>query len=166
MTVFKIGDKIKVIDDNQSGVVVRTAKSQITILNEFGFEETFHSTELIIFEDLKIEDFKAQPESKKPKSKPHQSDEPKEIDLHIGQLVDYTSGMSNYEMLQIQLRKVIHEIDLARIERRNRIVFIHGHGSGKLREELHKLLESQARLEYYDASFRKYKLGATEVKLF
>jgi|SRR5690606_13905460 len=164
--MFQIGDKIKVIDDAQSGVVLRTQKSRITILNEFGFEETFHASEIILAQELKIEDFHAKPESKKPRSKPHQNDEPKEIDLHIGQLVDYPYGLSNFEMLQIQLEKVKHEIDLARTERRNRIVFIHGHGSGKLRDELHKLLEAQAKLEFYDASFRKYKLGATEVKLF
>lgn len=164
--MFRVGDKIKVIDDNQSGVVTKVNKQQITILNEYGFEETFHQSELIHSRELIIKDFEAIPESRKPISKPHQSDEPKEIDLHIGHLVDYSKGLSNYEMLQIQLNKVKSEIDLARIERRNRLVFIHGHGSGKLREELHKLLETQARIEFYDASFRKYKLGATEVKLF
>lgn len=164
--MFKVGDKIKVIDDNQKGIVKKVNKQQITILNEYGFEETFHQSELIPNQQLIINDFDAVPESRKPVSKPHQSDQPKEIDLHIGQLVDYPNGMSNYEMLQIQLNKVKSEIDLARIERRYRIIFIHGHGSGKLREELHKLLEAQARLEFYDASFRKYKLGATEVKLF
>lgn len=164
--MFKVGDKIKVIDDNQVGVIKKVNKQQITILNEYGFEEIFHTSEIILNQELLINDFNPKPEAKTIKSKPHQTDAPKEIDLHIGHLVDYPSGLSNYEMLQIQLNKVKQEIDSARIDRRNRIIFIHGHGSGKLREELYKLLESQTRLEYYDASFQKYKLGATEVRLF
>lgn len=166
MTVFKIGDKIKVIDDNQQGVVKSIAQQYVTVLNEYGFEEIFHSSELILNQKLDIQDFIPKPESQPHKSKPHQiPDTAKEIDLHIGQLVDFYKGLSNFEMLQIQLNKVKSEIELARAEKRYRIIFIHGHGSGKLREELHKLLEAQSKLEYYDASFKKYKLGATEVKL-
>lgn len=164
--MFKVGDKIKVIDDNQQGVVKNIFKQNVTILNEYGFEEIFNSSELILNQELVIQDFIPTPENLPHKSKPHQiPDTPKEIDLHIGHLVDFTSGMTNFEMLQIQLNKVKSEIELARAEKRHRIIFIHGHGSGKLREELHKLLEAQSRIEYYDASFKKYKLGATEVKL-
>ncbi|WP_394334469.1 Smr/MutS family protein [Moheibacter sediminis] len=164
--MFKVGDKIKIIDDDQTGTVIKVSKQGVSILNEHGFEETFSASELILNQELLINDFNPKPETKPIKSKPHQSDAPKEIDLHIGHLVDYPSGLSNYEMLQIQLNKVKYEIDSARTDKRNRIIFIHGHGSGKLREELYKLLEAQSRLEYYDASFQKYKLGATEVRLF
>lgn len=164
--MFKVGDKVKVVDENQSGVVVKVHNHKITLLNEYGFEEIFNASELLIHQELPVKDFEPVAEAAQQKSKPHQTDEPKEIDLHIGHLVDYTSHMTNFEMLQIQLNKVKSEIDLARSEKRSRLIFIHGHGSGKLREELHRLLENYLRLEFYDASFRKYKLGATEVRLF
>ena len=165
--MFKTGDKVKVLDDNQVGVVVRVHQNRITVLNDYGFEETYDSSELILIEELPIADFEQFPEEiPQAKNSSKISDEPKEIDLHIGQLRDYTAGLSNYEMLQIQLDKVKSEIESARKEKRRRLIFIHGHGSGKLREELHKLLNSYARLEFYDASFWKYKLGATEVKLY
>jgi dsDNA-specific endonuclease/ATPase MutS2 len=68
-------------------------------------------------------------------------------------------------MLQIQLGKVKNEIELAQKEKRKKLIFIHGHGSGKLKSELDKLLSTYSKLEFYDASFRKYKLGATEVEI-
>lgn len=164
--MFKRGDKIKVIDDNQKGVVIRIHKNQITILNEFGFEETFHSGELLADTTLEIGKVVVEqpvPASKKTNKNP--LSEPKEIDLHIGQLVDSFQNLTNFEMLQIQLNKVKDEIELARTEKRSRLIFIHGHGSGKLKEEMMKLLNRYTGIEIYDASFRKYKLGATEVKL-
>ena len=164
--MFKRGDKIKVIDDNQKGTVIRVHKNQITILNEFGFEEIFHSGELLPDETLEIGKVVVEPnDDKSKKANKIPLSEPKEIDLHIGQLVDSFAGMSNFEMLQIQLQTIENEIELARSEKRNRLIFIHGHGSGKLKQEMMKLLNRYKGIEIYDASFRKYKLGATEVKL-
>ncbi len=165
--MFKIGDKIKVLDANQTGEVLSVEKHRVTIMNEFGFEEIYNESELILNQDLQIADFKLLPEKEISKSKIQKTlNQPKEVDLHIGHLVDYTLGLSNFDMLQIQLNKVKSEIELARKEKQNRLIFIHGHGAGKLREELYKLLESYTKLEFYDASFRKYKLGATEVRLY
>jgi len=164
--MFKTGDKIKVIDDNQKGTVIRVHKNQITILNEFGFEESFYPNELLPDETLEIgKVIVEQPEFNSKKKSKNPLSEPKEIDLHIGQLVDSYAQLTNFEMLQIQLNKIKDEIELARAEKRNRLIFIHGHGSGKLKEEMTKLLNRYKGIEIYDASFRKYKLGATEVKL-
>ncbi len=164
--MFKIGDSVKVIDDDQKGIVVRIHANRITIENEFGFEETYSAHELLPDETMEIGDVKVdfldQP-TVKPKESSQQ--EIKEIDLHIGQLVDSFQNLSHFEMLQIQLRTIENEIESARAERRNRLIFIHGHGSGKLKEEMMKLLSRYTGIEVYDASFRKYKLGATEVKL-
>ncbi len=166
LNMFQIGNKVKVIDDNQSGTVVGIRKSQIIILNEFGFEESFHPNELIPDEKLEIGKIEILPtENSSRKSEKNPLSEVKEIDLHIGQLVDSFIHLTHYDMLQIQLQKIEEEIELARAERRSRLIFIHGHGSGKLKEEMMKLLNRYKGLEVYDASFRKYKLGATEVKL-
>jgi len=164
--MFKAGDKVKVLDDNQKGEVLRTFKNRITIINEFGFEETYNANELIPDMDFEVGEIELPKTGLRIIASPVlPSAEPKEVDLHIGQLVDYYTGLTHYEMLQIQLQKVKDEIEIARTEKRTRLIFIHGHGSGKLKKELIKLLESYDRLEFYDASFKKYKLGATEVKL-
>lgn len=164
--MFKVGDKIRVIDDDQKGQIIRIQGNKIFILNEFDFEESFLAHELILDQPIEVhrveissEDIKIQKKKKLALS------EIKEIDLHIGQLVDSFNHLSNYEMLQIQMRKVEEEIQLARAEGRSKLIFIHGHGSGKLKEEMMKLLTRFSGLEIYDASFRKYKLGATEVKI-
>jgi dsDNA-specific endonuclease/ATPase MutS2 len=164
--MFKLGDKVKVIDDNQKGKVIKVQKNLVTILNEFGFEESFFAHELL--PDLSLEIGKViiqEPASLPKKSGVKPLSEPKEVDLHIGQLVDSFAHLSNYEMLQIQLDKVRVEMDLARAEKRSRLIFIHGHGTGKLKKELLKLLSQYTKIEVYDASYRKYNGGATEVSL-
>ena len=165
--MFKIGDKVKVIDDDQKGTVIRVNRSQITLLNEFGFEELYFSSELLLDETLEIGKVEIEKEEfSKPKAEGNPLTESKEIDLHIGQLVDSYQNLSNFEMLQIQLQTIQNEIELARAERRNRLVFIHGHGSGKLKEEMMKILNRNKGIEIYDASYRKFKGGATEVRFF
>lgn len=164
--MFQVGDKVKVIDDDQKGKVIRISKNRVTILNDFGFEETFNADELLLDQRLEVGEVRVEPEEKSPKvTLSKEVLAPKEIDLHIGQLVDSYRGMTNYEMLQIQLQTVRNEMELAQKERRKRLIFIHGHGSGKLKSELMRVLKSYQGIEIFDASFRKYKQGATEVEL-
>jgi hypothetical protein len=87
----------------------------------------------------------------------------KEVDLHIEELLDNTSGMSSGEKLNYQLAHFKRELDAAIAGNTRRIVFIHGIGSGKLRAEIHAVLDTYTGIRYHDASFRKYGFGATEV---
>ena len=165
--MFEKGDKIKVIDDNLKGIVLKRSKSQVLILDEFGFEQEFHASELILDQGFVVDKIERKQEFiPQPTKAKTRKNELMEVDLHIGHLVDYRSQYSNYEMLQIQLKKVEDSLAEARVNQCFRIVFIHGHGSGKLKQELDKLLLSYTKLEFYDASFQRYKQGATEVKLF
>lgn len=52
--MFKIGDKVKVIDDDQKGIVKQIHQNRITIENEFGFEEIYLSHEILLDESLEI----------------------------------------------------------------------------------------------------------------
>lgn len=166
---FQIGNKIKVLDDDQKGVVIRIQKNMITILNDFGFEETFRSNELILDKALEVGEIKLEKtpfdSSAKKYSKRKEVLAPKEIDLHFPSLVDYPGRYEPYEILQIQLNKVKEELELAKGMKGQRIVFIHGHGSGKLKNEILKLLKNYSKVEAYDASYRKFNGGATEVKI-
>ena len=47
----------------------------------------------------------------------------------------------------------------------SKVVFIHGVGEGVLKSELHYLF-SRYPVRFYDASFKKYGLGATEVYIY
>ena len=89
-----------------------------------------------------------------------------ECDLHIGELVDTTAGMSNADMLNYQLDK-FREVMNANVKHAGtRIVFIHGKGEGVLRKALlDELRRKYPRCEAQDASFREYGFGATLVKI-
>ena len=89
-----------------------------------------------------------------------------EVDLHIQELLDETGGLSNREMLEIQLGKVETEMNNAIRSHVKRIVFIHGLGQGVLKQEVTKLLKSKFPKYYFqDASFKEYGYGATMVIL-
>ncbi|ASB51191.1 DUF2027 domain-containing protein [Alkalitalea saponilacus] len=89
-----------------------------------------------------------------------------EIDLHIHELIDAVTGLSNGEILQIQMDK-FHTIMAENIKNKGRkIVFIHGVGNGTLKTEIRKQLDRKYKgLYYQDASFREYGYGATMVIL-
>lgn len=92
------------------------------------------------------------------------SREPREIDLHINMLVDKVVGLSNREIIRIQMAVFERELNKAITDRERSIVFIHGIGNGTLKETLRKTIESDyAICSYEDASFREYGFGATLV---
>ncbi|MDH6534221.1 DUF2027 domain-containing protein [Parabacteroides sp. 52] len=89
-----------------------------------------------------------------------------EIDLHIQELLDDTSGMSNADILTYQLDK-FHEILADHAGKKGqKIVFIHGKGDGVLRNAIEKELKTRYKSYYFqDASFREYGFGATMVTI-
>ncbi|MCL4482487.1 MAG: DUF2027 domain-containing protein [Bacteroidetes bacterium] len=85
-----------------------------------------------------------------------------EIDLHIHQLLDDFSGLTNADMLKLQLDTFRKEMDKAISTGVKKIVFIHGIGDGVLKNELRRELQRKyPRFPYQDASFREYGFGAT-----
>lgn len=89
-----------------------------------------------------------------------------EIDLHIHELIDDAAGLSNKEMLDLQMDKFREEIEAAIKSKSRRIVFIHGLGSGTLKNELRRELSHKyKKYPFQDASFQEYGYGATMVVL-
>lgn len=89
-----------------------------------------------------------------------------EVDLHIDELTDHYKHLTNGEIVDLQLRHARMIIEKAGMNKIGKVVFIHGKGKGTLRLELLNLLRGYTFLEYYDASFKLYGGGATEVKIF
>jgi len=97
-------------------------------------------------------------------SKSSKSTEQREIDLHIHELIENHKGMSNSEMVKLQMDTFKTEMDNAIKERVKKIVFIHGVGAGTLKIELRKELDrNYKKYRYQDASFKQYGYGATMV---
>ena len=73
--------------------------------------------------------------------------------------------MSNYEIVQIQIRHCEFTIEKAIKNNVSRLVVIHGKGEGVLKEEVRQLLKKY-QVEAKDADYRNYGFGATEVRFF
>jgi hypothetical protein len=87
-----------------------------------------------------------------------------EVDLHIHEIVDDESGLTDGEILDIQLRRFEMSLETALHGNVRKIVFIHGVGQGKLKFEIIKVLNTKyPDLKYQDASFKEYGYGATMV---
>ena len=87
-----------------------------------------------------------------------------EVDLHIGSLLDDTTGLGNKEMLDIQMKAFHETMSAYRKHTGSKIVFIHGKGEGVLRQNLLKELKTKYKgCVYQDASFKEYGFGATMV---
>jgi len=117
---------------------------------------------------LVIELSKVALEKDKPKVEPKPTIAPDqvEIDLHIHELLEDTRGLSNHEMLEVQLGRFRNEMETAIGNGTRRIIFIHGIGNGTLKQELRKELSTKYKKYYFqDASFKEYGYGATMVIL-
>lgn len=88
-----------------------------------------------------------------------------ELDLHIENLVESTRGMSNGDIVNIQLSTLQQYLRLAINARQDRMMVVHGLGKGKLRDEVHRVLSETPEVESYANEWHgRYGWGATEVR--
>lgn len=172
---LQVGMTVKVIKDTLTAIIARINGDKVTVESEDGFFYDFDRSELIPVKDWEphldstkdllqlageshVQGSGTQKKEKNPEAH-------REIDLHIHELTDSEAGMSSHDKLQLQLNTAKRELELALQEKRSRLIFIHGRGEGKLKIELKRLLD-QYPAEHWDASYLKYGLGATEVRLY
>jgi DNA-nicking Smr family endonuclease len=176
---FEIGDKVSVLDDDITGVVVEINNDSIGVETLEGFVLEFNSNELIknmsfssdMFSNDSLDEVIKQKEhySKKQsvRKKPKDRNLPAmEVDLHIHKLTGSERRMTNYDMLTLQLDTAKRQLEFAMRKRIQKIVFIHGVGEGVLKMELETLFRRYENIKYYDADLQKYGNGATEVYIF
>ena len=178
---IKLGDTVETIDDAISGIVTKISGETITLEDSSGFEFQFEANELMLstyentidnaIYDADIEAIKNEKEVKKRRSgptvKPKERNAPKfEVDLHIHHLTESSRGMSNFDMLNLQLDTARGQLEFAIRKRIPKIVFIHGVGEGVLKQELETLFGRYNNVKFYDADYKTYGLGATEVRIF
>ncbi|MEG0700189.1 MAG: DUF2027 domain-containing protein [Muribaculaceae bacterium] len=89
-----------------------------------------------------------------------------ECDLHITELIDSTAGLSNSDMLEIQLTEFRRVMADNIHHKGTKIVFIHGKGEGVLRKAvIDELKKKYKTCTAQDASFREYGFGATLITI-
>ena len=179
---FKVGDSVLVIDEDLSGVITHIKGDSVTIETKDGFFLDFNSVELMknksthnfkieLFTHSTINEVISEKEKPVRKNKPVQRTKDRyeptmEVDLHIHHLVPTSKGMSNHDMLTLQLETAKRQLDFAIQKRIQKVVFIHGVGEGVLKIELDYLFGRYNNVKFYDANYKKYGLGATEVYIF
>lgn len=178
---INIGDRVEAIDADISGIVIKISGDQITLEDNDGFDIQFHSSEVILLKsnekinqaiinsDISAVIKEKEPSKRKtlPKVKIKERHTPKfEVDLHIHHLTNSTKGMTNFDMLNLQLDTARRQLEFAIKKRIPKMVFIHGVGEGVLRQELETLLGRYNNVKFYDADYKTYGLGATEVRIF
>lgn len=176
--MFKIGDEVTVLDDSFSGRVKGFKAGKIIIETPEGFELAFDENELIkiantgemksFFAEKSVSAVLREKEEPKKRSfvkeKKSRKDEfVLEVDLHIEKLVPNKRGMSNYDILTLQSDTAKRQLEFAIKNRMQKVVFIHGVGEGVLKAELDFLLGRYDGIDFKDADYQKYGLGATEV---
>jgi dsDNA-specific endonuclease/ATPase MutS2 len=185
---FKVGDSVKFLNATGSGKVLKILDgNKIEVENEHGFEEIFPVSELVTSnspsdyktdnlhfdkevsnkanaDDMSKQDFRLKRKFK------HLDDYGQKdrdiIDLHIENLIDSHRGMGNAEILNIQMVRFRRFLNASINKQHRKIVVIHGVGEGVLRNEIRKELDYyHQNLEYYDASYQEFGMGATEIIL-
>lgn len=86
------------------------------------------------------------------------------VDLHIEKLTDNWKGLSNFEILTIQLNHFEKYYNLAVAHRQPNFIVVHGIGTGKLRNEIHEILKTKKEVKSFANQYHNnFGFGATEI---
>ncbi|MDR2122888.1 MAG: hypothetical protein LBP34_07160 [Flavobacteriaceae bacterium] len=169
---MKIGDRVNILDEEGIFIIQKIEGNKVILTDPYGFEHICSLKKVIPYESLN-EFYNNSPEisikqedkSRKKKFLPQKKEEIREVDLHIGNLVDTTVGLHPHQMLQKQLNKARIEIQKAKKDGTKKLILIHGKGKGVLKTEIYKLLETVEGIEYFEADIIKYRFGAVEIRI-
>lgn len=181
------GDRVAFIDEVGEGVVVRaTRPGHVLVLSDEGFElehaikalvlrDTDHKDRLhrisdhqagmVAANDVLDEKRRTQRPGIRPGKTPKKPEDNgiAEVDLHLHELLEDETRMSDGEKLEYQLRYFERTLEAAIRDGKRKLIVIHGVGEGVLREEVRKVLQYYQGVQFHDADMRRYGVGATEV---
>ena len=167
--IFKVGDKVLFKKEKQSGIIIKVNSLYKVLVETIdGFKVNVSVNDLIKVEgdtdkatsygDVFYQKDKVT-HPKKP-SKKQRSQSVLKIDLHIELLTSNYHYMNNFEIVQIQLNECHNKIEKALNSNCQKLIIVHGIGTGILKKEIHHLLNNY-KLRYYLTK----DAGATEVIL-
>ena len=87
------------------------------------------------------------------------------IDLHIDKLISDFKGLSNFEILQLQLKEFEKYFELSIAHIKPTLTVIHGVGEGVLKNEIHSILKTKDNVASFSDDYHPlYGNGATLIK--
>ena len=166
---FKLGDKILFKTENLKGKIVKiNSPYKVTVQTEDGFE-VFASVKDLVKVEVNTDkafaygNYFHQKDNDNKSSNSFKRDKSStilKIDLHIELLSGSYQYLNNFEIVQIQLNECHLRIEKALNSNYQKLIIVHGIGTGSLKSEVHKLLRN------YNLRFYLSKdAGATEVML-
>ena len=188
MIKFQIGERVRFLNSDGFGIITKLiGNDKVELENEHGFDEVYlikelvkeanqndYQTDNLSFNNQvnsKINADKSANESLELKNKFRHLDQYGQkdrdiIDLHIENLIDSHRGMSNFEILNIQMTHFRRFMNTSVAKQHKKVVVVHGVGEGVLRHEIRKELDIYySKFEYYDAPYEEFGFGATEIRL-
>ncbi|MGB6035835.1 MAG: Smr/MutS family protein [Cryomorphaceae bacterium] len=172
---FEKGDQVEFLNEVGGGTVVGYEGTLVLVEDEDGFTFSFSENELVLKIDWQPKLTELEKDSKRFVLQSDETDGYRmvegripfmEVDLHIHMVVDYTRNLSNHDMVMVQLKHFEKTLAEARRRKLTKVVYIHGIGKGRLRNELRKRLKSLSNCDFEDADYSRYGQGATQVRLW
>lgn len=173
---FSIGETVGFMHEAGGGKVISYKNNFIVIVeDETGFDRSFPENELVKIvgnqeNSVTIDpDFLYEVPQNVGQTTPRgvtKMNDFWEIDLHTHNILDTEMGLSNYQILSRQLYEFKRCFKEAQKKNIHKIVVIHGVGEGVLKTEVRNYLSDREGIEFYDADFRDYGKGATEIRLY
>ncbi len=186
---FKQGDRIAFVDEVGGGVVLDVvAPGRVKVRTDEGFVLVRAAKELVLHDKghlqqaYRISDHQAgmvaandvmeeKRQKRKGDSRPGKT--PKkpednsvaEVDLHLHELVEDETRLSQGEKLKYQLAYFERALEGAIRDGKRKLIVIHGVGEGVLREEVRRMLLFYDGVRFHDANMSRYGSGATEVEI-
>jgi hypothetical protein len=181
------GDRITFLDEVGGGVVLEILGAGIVrVRTDDGFELdrstkglvradrerelalvrlSDHQASLIAANDVLEEKRRKKGQLVRPGKTPKKPDDKgiAEVDLHLHELVEDETRLSDGEKLEFQLRYFERALESAIRNGKRKLIVIHGVGEGVLREEVRRILQYYDGVQFHDADMRRYGVGATEV---
>lgn len=173
---FKIGERVSFLYETGEGEIIRIeSPERIVVVDETGFERPFESIELVKIHGNQKDVYKNLtsfiPDEEDGSFSVANIDNVEkrkdfwEIDLHTHELLPSEKGMTNTDLLRFQLNEFRAFYRQAREKLVRKLVVIHGVGEGVLKEEVRDFLKNQEGVSCFDADFREYGKGATEINI-
>ncbi len=184
--VFKQGDRVAFVDEVGGGVVldpplggrvrIRTDEGFVLIrlvkelvpydpdVARQAYRITDHQAGMVAANDV-MEEKRLKRRGTRPGKTPKRAEDAgvAEVDLHLHELVEDETRLSQGEKLSYQLAYFERSLEGAIRDGKRKLIVIHGVGEGVLREEVRKVLQYYENVRFHDADMARYGAGATEV---
>ena len=166
---FKIGDKVKFLRSNDFGVVESIiSERKLKVRDSSDFISVVNINDIIIYDnstntvasygDMKTN--KDNHSNKNKKTKIVSNLNVLKLDLHIENLISDYQQMTNFEIVQVQVKKCEDFLLKSFNTNAQKLIIVHGIGEGVLKKEVHELL-NRYQLRYYES----LNGGSTEVMI-